>query len=121
MAQALVGWQHKSWCRHWCDRLHVGPSLSQQHTDAFSEVETVKDADNPSTVGALDEDDRKLGEQWLVDLDFKLMFPTLDARRCSHSQTSAHSDLVKEYAPPLGVGQHKSKGQLSRQKGRPCS
>jgi hypothetical protein len=60
-------------------------------------------------------------EQWLVYLDFKLVLPTLDARQRSHRRPPPAYILVKEYAPPLGLGQRKSKGQLSRQKGPPCS
>jgi len=60
-----------------------------------------------STDGALDEDDGKLGEQRLMDLDFKLKPPAFDARRFGHWQTSTHLHLAKKYAPPSGLGQRK--------------
>jgi len=80
---ALLGCERVS-CRRRFYQLYVRFKFCQQPANALPEVETVQDADNPSTDGALDEDDRKLGQQWLLDLDFKLMFPTLDARWCSH-------------------------------------
>ena len=79
--------------------LDVRLILCQQPANPLAEVETVKDANTPPHMAHWTKTIGKLGEQRLMDLDFKLMFPTLDARRRSHRRPPTHLHRVKEYAP----------------------